>query len=106
MCLIQNRSMFERTTSYDAYILPAPRDLVEEVAPFAIGMANSIEDVDAINYAAQFYAAIANGQSIASAHASGQAALELAGLDRADVPTLTWADDVNPRVLVKPPETL
>jgi hypothetical protein len=79
-------------------------DLVEDVAPFAIGMADSIEDLDAINYAAQFYAAVANGQSIASAHASGQAALELAGLDGADLPTLAWADDVDPRdaVLVKP----
>jgi hypothetical protein len=80
-------------------------DLVEQVAPFAIGMAESIEDADAIIYAAQFYATVANGQSIASAHASGQAALELAGLDSADLPTLAWADDVDPRsaVLVKPP---
>ena len=80
-------------------------DLVEDVTPFAIGMADSIEDADAINYATQFYAAVANGQSIASAHASGQAALELAGLDSADLPTLAWADDVDPRstVLVKPP---
>ena len=79
-------------------------DLVEDVAPFAIGMADSIEDLDAINYAAQFYAAVANGQSIASAHASGQAALELAGLVGTDLPTLAWADDVDPRdaVLVKP----
>jgi hypothetical protein len=80
--------------------------LVKDVAPFAIGMADSVEDVDAINYAAQFYATVANGQSIASAHASGQAALELAGLDDADLPRLAWADDVDPRdaVLVKPPE--
>jgi hypothetical protein len=66
-------------------------------------MAYSIEDADAINYAAQFRAAVANGQSIASAHASGQAALELAGLDSAD---LTWADDVDPSatILVQPPD--
>jgi hypothetical protein len=31
------------------------------VVPFAIGMADNIEDGDAINYAAQFYAAVANG---------------------------------------------
>ena len=30
-------------------------DLVAQVAPFAIGMADSIEDGDAINFAAQFY---------------------------------------------------
>jgi hypothetical protein len=62
-------------------------DLVADVAPFAIGMADTIEDGDAINYAAQFYAAIANGQSINSAHLSGQAALELAGLSGAELPS-------------------
>ncbi|GAA3521008.1 CHAT domain-containing protein [Aeromicrobium panaciterrae] len=74
--------------------------LVKSVAPFAIGMADSIADADAINYAAQFYAAVANGQSIGSAHASGQAALELAGLDSAELPTLAWADDVDPNAVV------
>lgn len=71
-------------------------DLVRTVTPFAIGMADTIEDADAINYAAQFYAAVANGQSIQSAHASGQAALELAGLAGADLPTLAWSLDVDP----------
>lgn len=71
-------------------------DLVAEVVPFAIGMADSIGDSDAITYAARFYANIANGQSIQSAHLAGQAALELAGLDSADLPTLAWASDVDP----------
>jgi len=79
-------------------------DLVAEVCPFAIGMADSIDDGDAISYAAQFYAAIANGQSVLSAHHSGRAALELAGLAGADLPTLAWAEDVDPShaVLVAP----
>lgn len=79
-------------------------DLVAQVVPFAIGMADSIEDADAINYAAQFYAAVANGQSINSSHLSGQAALELAGLESADLPTLAWAPDVDPSttILVSP----
>ena len=79
-------------------------DLVARVVPFAIGMADSIEDADAINYAAQFYAAVANGQSINSSHLSGQAALELAGLESADLPTLAWAPDVDPSatILVSP----
>lgn len=78
--------------------------LVAEVVPLAIGMADSIDDGDAINYAAQFYAAIANGQSVRSAHLSGQAALELAGLDGADLPTLAAATAVDPgsMILVKP----
>jgi hypothetical protein len=80
--------------------------LVESVAPFAIGMSDEIEDGDAITYAAQFYAAVANGQSIQSAHASGQAALELAGLATRDLPTLAHATDVNPAttyLVVAPP---
>ena len=66
-------------------------DLVAEVVPFAIGMSDSIEDADAINYAAQFYAATANGQAIHSSHASARAALELAGLEMFDLPTLACA---------------
>ena len=63
-----------------------------------------IDDGDAINYAAQFYASIANGQSVRSAHLSGQAALEMAGLDGAELPTLAAAADVDPgaAILVKP----
>jgi hypothetical protein len=75
-------------------------NLVEQVAPFAIGMADEIEDGDAIVYAAQFYAAVANGQSIKSAHLSGQAALELAGLSGTELPTLAWAQDVDPATAV------
>ncbi len=78
--------------------------LVIDTCPFAIGMADSIDDGDAISYAAQFYAAVANGQSIKSAHLSGQAALALAGLSGAELPTLAWASDVDPSnaVLVAP----
>lgn len=79
--------------------------LVDAVVPFAIGMSDSIDDADAINYAAQFYAAVTNGQSINSSHLSAQAALELAGLEGADLPTLSWAPDVDPTttILVSPP---
>jgi hypothetical protein len=68
-------------------------------------MADEVEDVDAITYAAQFYAAVANGQSVRSAHLSGRAALELAGLVGADLPTLAVATGVDPAevVLVEPP---
>lgn len=72
------------------------QDLVENVAPFAIGMSDEIGDTDAIVYAARFYTSIADGQSVLSAHAAGQAALDLAGLESAELPTLAWADDVNP----------
>ena len=72
--------------------------------PFAIGMSDSIDDSDAINYAAWFYTAVANGQSIESAHLAGRAALGLAGFESADLPTLAWADGVDPAaaILVAP----
>lgn len=70
--------------------------LVERVVPFAIGMSDEIADGDAIAYAAQFYAAVANGQSIQSAHLSGQAALQLSGLSGHELPTLGHATDVDP----------
>ncbi|WP_311208470.1 MULTISPECIES: hypothetical protein [unclassified Aeromicrobium] len=78
--------------------------LVEGVVPFAIGMADEIDDADAINYAARFYATVANGHSIEAAHLTGRAALEFAGLEGADLPTLACASDVDPRtaVLVQP----
>lgn len=78
--------------------------LVDGVAPFAIGMSDAINDGDAITYAGQFYAAITNGQSINAAHLSAQAALELNGLEGADLPVLAHAADVDPAttVLVKP----
>lgn len=70
--------------------------LVTQVVPFAIGMADEIDDGDAIAYAARFYANVANGQSIYAAHAAGRASLELGGLEGADLPTLAWGDDVDP----------
>lgn len=78
--------------------------LVAGVVPFAIGMAEEIDDGDAINYAAQFYASIANGQSVSSAHMAGKVRLELDGLDGAELPTLAWAADVDPTtaILVRP----
>jgi hypothetical protein len=79
--------------------------LVDQVAPFAIGMSDEISDGEAIVYASQFYAAVANGQSIEAAHLSGQAALKLAGLPADDLPQLAHARDVDPRksVLVMAP---
>ncbi|MFJ5842730.1 hypothetical protein ACIQGO_39405 [Streptomyces shenzhenensis] len=68
-------------------------DLVE-VVPFAIGMADKIDDTDAITYAARFYAAVANGQSIEAAHNMGRAKLELDGLPSHELPTLECAPDV------------
>jgi len=75
-------------------------ELVERVVPFAIGMADEISDGDAINYAAQFYAGVANGQSIAAAHELGKVRLDLDGLEGAELPQLAFAADVNPSTVV------
>lgn len=74
--------------------------LVTGAVPFAIGMSDAILDGDAINYAAHFYAALANGQSLLAAHRTAQAALQLAGLRDPDLPLLAHADDVDPSVAV------
>ena len=74
--------------------------LVDETVPFAIGMDDAVGDADAINYAAHLYASIANGQSIQSSHLSGRAALELAGAEGAELPTLTSALDLDPAQVI------
>lgn len=74
-------------------------DLVEEVVPFAIGMASSIDDRDAIRFAARFYASIAEGQSIHSSYRVAKSDLELSGANGADLPTLSCSSDVDPSVI-------
>ncbi|WP_230007199.1 CHAT domain-containing protein [Microbacterium sp. Bi128] len=71
--------------------------LVEGVVPFAIGMADSVEDGDAIRYAARFYGAIANGQSVGGAHEVARTDLEMQGSDRDDLPTLHAGPGYDPR---------
>lgn len=75
-----------------------------EVVPFAVGMADEIDDADAITFAARFYAALADGQSIGSAYRLGRSALELAGVSGSELPTLAAIPDVDAfvTVLVKP----
>lgn len=74
--------------------------LVEQVVPFAIGMSDSVMDGDAITYAARFYANVANGQSLASAHLAGKARLEMNGAVGQDLPTLATAEEADPAVTV------
>ncbi|WP_128381926.1 DEAD/DEAH box helicase [Streptomyces cavernae] len=84
---------------------PAQITRLVDTVPFAIGMSDSIGDVDAITYAARFYAAIADGQSVRAAHLVSQAAVEMKGLPEHDLPVLTCAADVDPDAtkLVTPP---
>ncbi|MFB7109171.1 hypothetical protein [Streptomyces sp. NPDC056291] len=76
-----------------------------DAVPFAIGMSDTIGDIDAITYAARFYASVADGQSVQAAHLLSQAAIEMNGLFDHDLPSLTCAADVDPSAtkLVTPP---
>lgn len=73
--------------------------LVEQAIPFAVGMMGSIDDVDAVAFAARFYAAIANGQSLGSAVQVARVALEMSGLDGADLPILVHEETLDPTEL-------
>ncbi|MFE7172582.1 hypothetical protein [Streptomyces sp. NPDC057616] len=83
----------------------AQTEKLVDTVPFAIGMSDSIGDVDAITYAARFYAAVADGQSVQGAHLLSQAAIEMNGLLGHQLPTLSWTADVDPSTtkLVTPP---
>lgn len=70
--------------------------LVDGITSFAIGHSDSIGDADAINYAARFYASIADGQSIGAAHELAVTLLEMMGLPGHELPQLYAADDLEP----------
>jgi hypothetical protein len=84
---------------------PQADALVDLFAPLAIGMTGTIDDSDAITYATRLYAAIANGQSVNSAHLSARAAVQILGGDH-DRPHLAVAGDVDASqvMLVKVPD--
>ncbi|HEY9311634.1 hypothetical protein [Williamsia sp.] len=80
--------------------------LVEEVIAFAIGMTDEMLDADAIAYAGRFYAAVANGQSVAAAHRVAKSKLEMdEDLSGNELPELFVADgfDSEATRLVVPP---
>ncbi|GAA1927713.1 CHAT domain-containing protein [Streptomyces sodiiphilus] len=83
---------------------PQAEKLVDTV-PFAIGMSEAIGDLDAITYAARFYATVADGQSVQAAHLLSRAAIEMNGLLGRDLPILAYAANVDPSAtkLVTPP---
>jgi len=68
--------------------------------PFAIGMSDTVGDVDTIVFATRFYSAVAEGQSVQAALDLARVELALAGLPDADLPILeTTADPSVPLVL-------
>lgn len=75
-----------------------------QTVPVAIGMADAIDDASAIAFAAQFYAAIGSGQSVASALEQARVAMDAASLDGSTLPEARSRDGVDLRsmVLVRP----
>ena len=68
--------------------------------PFAIGMSDTVGDVDTIVFATRFYSAVAEGQSVQAALDLARVELALAGLPDVDLPILeTTADPSVPLVL-------
>lgn len=74
--------------------------------PFAIGMSNTVGDVDAIVFATRFYRSIADGQTIRSALDLARSDMEMSGLPDHDLPTLVCADGADPSStsLIIPPQ--
>ena len=70
-------------------------DLLGKV-PAAIGMTDSIGDVDAITFATRFYRSLAEGQSVAAALAAARAEMEMNGLPDHDLPTIVTNPGVDP----------
>lgn len=62
----------------------------------AIGMDDSIGDVDAIVFATRFYLTLAEGQSVEAALTTARVEMKLNGLVDHDLPTLRAIDGVNP----------
>lgn len=65
-----------------------------------VAMGDSIGDLAARAFAANFYAAIAAGQSLHSAFAQGKVAVEAVSIGEADTPQLILAKDVNPKKII------
>lgn len=70
-------------------------DLIGRI-PAAIGMTDSVGDIDAITFATRFYRSVAEGQSVAAALALARADMEMNGLPDHDLPTLVTVPGLDP----------
>jgi hypothetical protein len=74
----------------------AQLDLLLGKVSMAVGMDDSIHDVDAIVFAARFYSTLAEGQSVNAALATACFEMKMNGLPDYDLPTLRAVDGVDP----------
>lgn len=64
--------------------------------PMAVGMSNSIGDVDSLTFATRFYRTLAEGQSVNAALVTARADMEMNGLEDYDLPTLLTVEGIDP----------
>lgn len=72
---------------------------------FVVGMRDSVDDDAARVFAAAFYTALGNGETIAVAFEQGRLALNMAGMqDQMDIPVLVHRPEADPKItsLVQP----
>jgi len=74
----------------------AQLDLLLGKVSMAVGMDDSIHDVDAIVFAARFYSTLAEGQSVNAALTTACFEMKMNGLSDHDLPTLRAVDGVDP----------
>lgn len=65
-----------------------------------IAMKESVSDIAAANFAQNFYAAIASGQSVKAGFEQGKVAVEATSISEADTPELHCASGVNPTSII------
>ncbi len=79
--------------------LKGAQELLQAVK-VVIAMSDSISDIGAATFAAQFYAAIASGQPITAALKQGKVAMKGAMLSDAHLPEIIHRKDIDPSKLV------
>ena len=84
----------------------AQAEAVVQHVPAAIGMKDSIDDIAARVFAAQFYSAVGFGKSVGESFEQARAALMLENIPAEDIPELFASDSIDADALfiIRPPE--
>lgn len=75
-------------------------DALLQTVPTVIGMSESITDLAAVTFAAQFYSGIASAQSVATAVEQAKTKMQLAALEDSELPQIRTRDDVDAKKLI------
>ena len=75
-------------------------DVLLKAAKVVIAMSDSISDIGAATFAAQFYAAIASAQPVSVALKQGKVAMKAAALGDAHLPEIIHRKGIDPKKLV------